>query len=96
METRARRRLRGDRNRCSTCGEYFNSTTAFDKHRAGEPPNRRSPLETRRCLIPAEMRALGMVLNAAGWWVTKLRDSAPSLPRRSGDRLENDPMAGSA
>ncbi len=28
--------LRGDRNQCAACGNYFNSTAAFDKHRVGE------------------------------------------------------------
>ena len=47
-----RRKLRGDRNQCAACEEYFNSTHAFTKHRVGsfEP-------DTRRCLTVAEMEA---------------------------------------
>lgn len=61
-----KRTLRGDRNQCPTCGEYFNSTRAFDKHRTGGfSPN------TRRCLNTVEMSASGMVKNQADWWVSK-------------------------
>lgn len=58
-------RLTGDRCRCATCLEYFNSSAAFDKHRIGrfDPPE-------RRCRSVEEMAAAGMVRNARGYWVT--------------------------
>lgn len=56
--------LSGDRNQCAGCGEYFNSTFAFDKHRTGEFG------KDRRCLTAEEMRAKGMDKNAAGFWIS--------------------------
>jgi hypothetical protein len=49
-------KLSGDRNQCRMCGEAFNSTTAFDKHRVGEFG------VDRRCRTAVEMREIGMVL----------------------------------
>jgi hypothetical protein len=74
-------KLTGDRCRCSGppyggCGEYFNSTKAFDRHRTGA-----YALAQRRCLSPDEMRAKGMAKNAAGFWVTELHTGS-SLRRR--------------
>jgi hypothetical protein len=60
-----KRRLSGDRNQCPACGEYFNSTAAFEKHRAGD-----YGLGLRRCLPIDEMRGAGMATNAQGFWVT--------------------------
>lgn len=54
--------LRGDRNQCAGCGELFNSTHAFDKHRRGEFGS------GRRCLSAEQMSAAGMVLSADGFW----------------------------
>jgi len=62
MNTRPK--LRGDRCQCTVCGELFNSTHAFDKHRTGTY----SPL-ARRCLTVAEMTARGMSRNAAAFWI---------------------------
>jgi hypothetical protein len=60
--------LRGDRCRCSNCGELFNSTAAHVKHRRGE--YRMSPPDYgRRCLTPDEMLAAKMAKNAAGFWI---------------------------
>lgn len=56
--------LSGDRNQCRGCGEFFNSTFAFDKHRTGDFG------KNRRCLTPDEMRAKGMSKNAAGFWIS--------------------------
>jgi len=50
--------LRGDRCRCGTCGEHFTTTRNFDRHRRGEYP-------ARVCLEPS---AVGLVLNADGFW----------------------------
>lgn len=54
--------LRGDRNQCQGCNEYFNSTHAFEKHRVGEHG------KDRRCLTASEMEAKGMVLGIDGFW----------------------------
>lgn len=82
-EVRETRKLRGDHCQCRRCGEYFNSTAAFDKHRTGTY----SPL-ARRCRTTAEMRERGMALSG-GWWVTAQRaDSDLARDSRSGDRPE--------
>lgn len=61
-------RLSGDRNQCPTCGQYFNSSAAFDKHRTG-------PLDgDRLCLTEPGMRAKGMDRNSSGFWVTRPMD----------------------
>ena len=70
-ERLSRRRLLGDHCQCSGppfggCGEHFNSTYAFDKHRTGDPGTL-----PRRCLSPDEMRAKGMVITD-GWWVSRM------------------------
>lgn len=57
-----RPRLTGDRNQCAGCGSLFNSTRAFDMHRAGEFG------VGRRCLTEAEMLAKGMVIGADAFW----------------------------
>jgi hypothetical protein len=78
--------LRGDHCQCPTCGDSFNSTYAFDKHRVGPYTH---DLETRRCLSPDEMRVAGMTKNAAGWWIAaRLSDRyrASSRPPRTADR----------
>lgn len=58
-------RLTGQRNQCRGCSQYFNSITAFEKHRTGDYDH------GRRCKTPEEMIAEGMSLNAAGFWITK-------------------------
>lgn len=50
---------------CSTCGEFFNSVSAFDKHRSG-------PWTNRTCLTADQMKDVGMIENAAGYWVTSI------------------------
>ena len=55
--------LKGDRNQCQGCKEYFNSTGAFEKHRTGQYG------VDRRCRTPEEMIAKGFSLNAAGYWI---------------------------
>ena len=54
--------LRGDRNQCAGCGELFNSTHAFEKHRVGDHGI------DRRCLTVAEMDAKRMVKGGDGFW----------------------------
>jgi hypothetical protein len=55
--------LRGNRNQCGGCNEYFNSIGAFDKHRVGGFDG------SRRCLNPEEMIAKGMSKNDDGFWI---------------------------
>lgn len=59
------RTLTGDRNQCPGCGQFFNSTLAFDKHRTGAHQG-----GGRRCLTPVEMAARGMDVNARGYWIS--------------------------
>lgn len=54
--------LRGDRNQCPGCSEYFNSSHAFDKHRTGEHQD-----NGRRCLTATEMTAKGMFVGSDGF-----------------------------
>lgn len=58
-------KLVGNRNQCQGCKEYFNSNTAFDMHRIGEPGH------GRRCRTTDEMRLIGMLKNKAGFWIKK-------------------------
>ncbi|KAK48199.1 hypothetical protein BG58_33165 [Caballeronia jiangsuensis] len=60
--------LSGDRNQCGECGQLFNSTGAFDKHRTGTVGVHDGP-GARRCMSVVEMRFYGMVKNPAGFWV---------------------------
>ncbi len=84
------RRLRGDHCRCPTCGEYFNSTRAFDKHRTGD-------WTARRCLSAQEMWAKGMVLSASGWWLTRPRTSPIlSSTAMTGAAIGPEPSPGSS
>jgi hypothetical protein len=55
--------LKGNRNQCQGCKEYFNSTGAFDKHRTG------SYGVDRRCRTHEEMTEIGMSLNKDGYWI---------------------------
>jgi len=63
-------KLTGQRCQCTTCGEYFNRVSTFDKHRVGEF----EPASTRRCLSTAEMDAREWRKNEKGFWLTKARD----------------------
>jgi hypothetical protein len=74
-------KLTGDRNQCCGCGEYFNSTFAFDKHRTGDFG------KDRRCLKADEMEAKGMSKNARGFWIS----SAMPLEVAYGHEGEPDP-----
>lgn len=64
MSTSVRPRLTGDRNQCPGCGELFNSTAAFDKHRVGKHQNNQ-----RSCLSVEAMAAIGMFKRNDGFWV---------------------------
>ena len=64
---------------CTTCGDYFNSTAAFDKHRTGEHAT------GRRCMTHQERRSIKMDTNLQGYWVTALRElSEGDLERMRG------------
>ena len=56
-------KLRGDRCRCTKCGELLNSTYAFDKHRQG-------PYTDRRCLSTAAMAERRFMQNQDGFWLS--------------------------
>ena len=62
--------LTGQKSLCRSCGLYFNSVAAFDKHRTGTHG------KDRRCMTVEEMRGKGMDINGRGFWVTALRDVA--------------------
>lgn len=72
-------KLTGDRNQCQGCGEYFNSTFAFDKHRTGAFG------KDRRCLTTDEMLAKGMSKNSAGFWISSTMPDEVSGSRKSDD-----------
>jgi hypothetical protein len=58
--------LAGNRCQCTRCGEYFNHTYGFDRHRVGKHRGRQ-----RRCLLVAEMVAKNFSKNARGFWITE-------------------------
>ena len=60
------KKLSGQRNQCRGCDQYFNSNTAFDKHRTGDHHH-----GTRRCRTKEEMLGIGMSLNKDGFWITE-------------------------
>jgi hypothetical protein len=62
------RELTGDRNRCTTCLEYFNSSKAFDQHRAGKFNGK------RRCLTIGEMETNGFGKNREGFWLSPVSE----------------------
>jgi hypothetical protein len=74
-------KLTGSRCQCSTCREFFNSISVFDRHRVGNWENRGA---TRRCLSVHEMRAKGWRLNVRGFWIERSRIDTAS---RAGDQV---------
>jgi hypothetical protein len=96
----------GLRCRCSVCGLRFNSTAAFDKHRAGAfvppggqnyAPETRNGVsgKTRRCLSVDEMRSVGMATNAAGCWISE-KGPFPGLGVNQLAAIDATPYPGSA
>jgi hypothetical protein len=69
-------KLTGNRCRCSACGDYFNSTSTFDRHRAGTFAARGTGSHARRCLTADELRAKGWARNAAGFWIERPRKAS--------------------
>jgi len=76
-------RLTGTRCECGACHQRFNSTSAFDLHRAGTYGIH------RHCREPSEMLALGMSINEHGFWIERRRGEARQKrgPRAQGTRL---------
>lgn len=61
-------KLQGQRNQCQGCKRYFNSNTAFEKHRTGKHG------KDRRCMTEEEITAKGMSLNAQSFWISEKND----------------------
>lgn len=61
-------KLTGNRCLCQACGRYFNSVSAFDRHRVGSGAK-------IQCVDPAQ---LGMILNAHGFWITEPMKTVPA------------------
>ena len=57
---------------CTVCHETFNSDSAGDMHRTGDPALSTGP-KRRRCRTEAEMLDLGMARNSLGRWITSPR-----------------------
>jgi hypothetical protein len=59
--------LKFGRCQCTGCGEFFHSTTVFDRHRVGafEGPETASQ---RHCLTTADMLSKGWTLDKRGCW----------------------------
>lgn len=88
--------LTGNRCRCQSCGEFFNSVSVFDRHRAGTWMNRGAE---RRRLSTAQMAARGWLKNTAGFWIERARRNTPERldhSRQSGDRRNPAVQAGGA
>ena len=89
MTIRERRVLRGDRNQCAGCGEFFNSTFAFDKHRIGSHGVHEGS-ERRRCMSPAEMLESGMLKNRDDFWVGNPWQEYPVRPSSEAQTAANE------
>lgn len=70
-------KLTGNRCQCAGCGDYFNSTSTFDRHRAGAYDTRTS----RRCLSPAELILRGWSRNGGGFWIERAMRREASTAR---------------
>jgi hypothetical protein len=80
------RKLTGDHCQCAACGEYFNSTVAFDKHRVHKIASMEPEIWVRGCLDTPHMKARGMAVSSTGWWITSVKaDSSLSRMRQNGD-----------
>ena len=79
-------KLTGNRCQCTACGECFNGTQPFDKHRVGEYG------VNRRCLTVAEMAVARFMRNAVGFLCARAtaehatRRCAPGKETRFGYR----------
>jgi hypothetical protein len=77
-------KLGHSRNQCGGCGEYFNSTSAFDMHRTGQFG------VNRRCMTPQEMEAKKMSKNTDGFWVTRVFDGDALRRKLNEDTIHNE------
>jgi hypothetical protein len=79
-------RLTGDRNQCAACLQYFNSITAFDKHRTGEFS------EGRRCLTTDEMLAQHFGKTSDGFWLSPIlpKDRERLATLRAGQKRQGE------
>lgn len=74
--------LKGDRNQCQSCKEYFNSTGSFEGHRTGKHG------VDRRCRTPEEMIERGYSKNKLGFWIaSKMPESL--LEKITGEKHED-------
>jgi len=76
--------LKGDRNQCQGCKEYFNSTGAFSGHRVGKYG------VDRRCRTPEEMIERGYSKNQLGFWI------ASKMPTSLIEKITGDKHADTA
>lgn len=74
------RTLSGNRCQCPACGDWFNSTSTFDRHRVGTFESA-GVANTRRCLVEVELTARGWSLNAGGFWIERRREAATIGPQ---------------
>lgn len=81
MMNKRERKLGENRCQCASCGLYFNSAYAFDKHRTGDYG------ASRRCMSETEMKSAGMAINAAGWWISAVNPGT-GMPIAGGLRGE--------
>lgn len=79
-------KLSGDRCQCRSCGRYFNSTSAFDKHRVGAYSG------DRRCLTDIEMSGRGFRTNKRGFLVFGTNPGLWSVRESEGERLSRESM----
>lgn len=59
--------LKFGRCQCTACGEFFNSTTVFDRHRVGAFEGSETPSQ-RHCLSTTEMDSRGWTIDPRGCW----------------------------
>lgn len=65
-----------DKCKCNSCGEYFNSTYAFERHRAPRPYVPIGQPSKRRCLTVEELTGGGWGRNSTGHWITSKRPAS--------------------
>lgn len=71
-----RPRLTGSRCQCAACGQLFNSTSTFYRHRVGDYAKPGELKGYRRCLFVPELLAKGWSRNEAGFWIERARETA--------------------
>jgi len=71
-----RPQLTGSRCQCAGCGQLFNSTSTFDRHRVGAYAKPGRLTGDRRCLFVPELIAKGWGRNKAGYWIERARETA--------------------